>query len=277
MSSSIEACEKCGSQDLIQDEERGELICARCGLVVSEIKLSRSKYVDEPASNTSTKLSPKERREIERLMIIDRRLRADAEDPYVLRVAIIEIDRLIQNMHLPRIVEENAQNIYRKAQREGLVLRGTITGFAAASVYAACRTQGIPRTLQQVSEESSENAKNIARMYRILISELNISVEPDNPLNHLSRITGAVDLPHKVERLAVDILLEAINTGYHTGKSPKGLAASALYIASKEQEERVTQKDLSEAAGVSTLTIRKHIKGLREIVDVKMLVNTINE
>jgi transcription initiation factor TFIIB len=268
MSSSLSVCERCGSQDLIQDEETGEIICANCGLVVSEMYFDRRLYIDEETSSSTAKpLSPSERKKMDRLMIIDRRLRADAGDPYVLRVAISEINRLVQTLHLPEAVEDNAEGIYRQAQKAGLVLRGTISGFAAASVYAACRAQGIPRTLKQVSEASSENVKSISRMYRILISELKISVELDNPLKHLSRIARAVNLPHKVERLASDILVKAMNSGYHTGKNPKGLAASALYLASKELGEKSTQLELSDAAGVSALTIRKRVKGLQEVVN----------
>jgi len=182
-----------------------------------------------------------------------------------------------QTLYLPENVEEYAESIYRCAQKEGLVLRGTITGFAAASVYAACRTQGVSRTLRQVSEAIPDSVKDLARMYRILISELNISVERDTPLNHLSRIAGAVVLSHRVEMLAMDILLEMMSGGHHTGKNPKGLAASALYIASRELDERRTQKELSEAAGISSLTIRKRVKSIIENVDIGKLLEAFEE
>jgi len=31
----IDRCPECGSQNLIQDEESGEIICGNCGLVIS--------------------------------------------------------------------------------------------------------------------------------------------------------------------------------------------------------------------------------------------------
>lgn len=276
MSNTKSICERCGSQDLIEDDETGEIICANCGLVVSRRNLVGQRYSEEEEtrSRTSVKLSPSERRKMNRLMAIDRRLKADAGDPYVLRVARNEIKRLVQTLYLPEAIEEYAETIYRRAQKEGLVLRGTITGFATASVYAACRAQGVSRGLRQVSEASSDSLKDVARMYRILVSELNISVELDSPLNHLSRIAGSVNLSHRVERLAMDILLETMSVGHHTGKNPKGLAASALYIASKELGERRSQKKISGAAGVSALTLRKRMKGIYEAVDVEKLLET---
>lgn len=278
MDISKEACDYCGSQDLIEDKETGEIICAGCGLVVSRINLVKPTYIqEETATTTTTRMTIEERRKMDRLMAIDKRLRADAEDPYVLRVAVNEIKRVAQTLYLPETVEDYAESIYRCAQKEGLVLRGTITGFAAASIYAACRSKGVPRTLRQVSEPSPDDLKDIARMYRIIINELNIPVELDSPLNHLTRIAGEADLPHRVERLAVDILLETMSVGHATGKNPKGLAASALYIASKELGERRTQKDLSEAAGVSSLTLRKREKGILKSIDLAKVVKSFRE
>ncbi len=266
-------CDRCGSQDMIEDKETGEIICASCGLVVSRVKLVRRGFSeDETPSTRSVSLTPAERRKMDRLMTIDKRLRADEEDPYVLRLATIEIQRLIQTLHLPESIEASAESIYRRAQKEGLVPRGTINGFAAASVYAACRVQGLPRTLRQVDEASSEDIKDISRMYRILLTELNLSVETDNPLKHVTHLARAVGLSHSVEQLASDILIEVMHVNHHTGKSPEGLAASALYIACKELKAKCTQEALGEAAGVSRLTIRKRVNGIKKNIDLEKIL-----
>jgi transcription initiation factor TFIIB len=266
-------CNHCNSNDLVEDKETGEIICAGCGLVVSEVKLARRDFFEEGSKENKGKVLPNTtQQKMNRLMVIDRRLRADAEAPSVLRAANQEIRRLVQTLHLPYSVERKAKGIYRDAQEEGIVLRGNIVGFAATSVYAACRVYGIPRTLREISQASSEDIKDIARMYRILISELKISVELDNPLNHLSRIASALGLSYRSEQLAVNILKEAMSVGYHIGKKPKGLAASALYISCKLNREGCTQKNLSEAAEISTVTIRKRVKGILENIEIEKLV-----
>lgn len=269
------SCASCGSHDLIEDDETGEVICAGCGLVVSTGDLKRPRYLEEMQPDRVRRSSSSDPK-MERLMTIDRRIRLDEGDPHGIRTASSEIKRLIDTMHLPDSVEVSAEGVYRHAQREALVLRGSIIGFAAASVYAACRMRGIPRTLREVGEASSEDVKNIARMYRILVSELGFSVERDSPLNHLARITEDVGLSPRAERLATDILMAAIKAGYHTGKSPEGLAASALYIACKELDEGCTQDILSDVSGVSTLTIRKRARGLSEAVKIRELVESLS-
>jgi transcription initiation factor TFIIB len=263
-------CKRCGSDDLIYDEETGETICLGCGLVVALDNRVNNTPFEEEEPPSSVKTS----RKMERLLTIDKRIRVDEEDIYVIRLAVTEIKRLTQAMHLPEIIEETAENLYRRAQKKDLVLRGTIVGFAAASVYAACRVLGIPRTLREVSEYSSEDVKAVARMYRLVVTKLGVSVELDSPLKHVSRITKEVGLSHKAETLASKILLAAVDTGHHVGKSPEGLAASALYIACKAIGEACTQSSLSQASGVSTLTIRKRVEGIREAVDVEKLVKS---
>ena len=266
-----QVCRRCGSDDIVYDEDTGETICLGCGLVVARDNRVSQRYLEDEAVSTEN-LSPS--RKMKRLMTIDKRIRVDEEDIYVLRVAVTEIKRLVQAMHLPEIIAQTAEDIYRRAQGQDLILRGTIVGFAAASVYAACRTRGIPRTLREVSEYSSEDVKSIARMYRLIVTELDVSVEIDTPLKHIPRITSDVGLSHRAETLASRILLAAIDTGHHIGKSPEGLAASSLYIACKSIGESCTQKELSDASGVSPLTIRKRVKGIKEAVDVESLVKS---
>lgn len=267
-----QVCRRCGSDDLVFDEETGETICLGCGLVVERDNRVNQDYIEEEELSSTEKVTTS--RKIKRLMTIDKRIRVDEEDIYVLRQAVTEIKRITQAMHLPEYIEQTAESIYRRAQKKNLILRGTIVGFSAASVYTACRMSGIPRTLREVSEYSSEDVKAIARMYRIVVTELGVSVELDSPLKHVSRITNEVGLSHRAETLASKILLAAIDSDHHVGKSPEGLAASALYIACKAIGEVCTQSDLSEASGVSTLTIRKRVKGLREAVDIEKLVKS---
>jgi transcription initiation factor TFIIB len=269
-------CKYCGSNDLIKDEETGEIICAGCGLVVSQVTPIRRMNVEESPTGNNRSDPPSVRDKMNRLMMLDRRIKAEQEKPQVLRVAIIEIQRLVQSLHLSETVEKNAEKIYRNAQSDGLIAKGTITGFAAASVYAACRKLGLPWTLRQISEVSPEDVKSISRMYRILLSMLNLSVELDNPVKHLSRIAEALNLSHKSERLAEAMLKQIMEKGNHVGKSPKGLAGSALYIACKTYGEKCTQSSLSKVSGVSSLTIRKRVKDIKENVDVDELVTLIS-
>jgi transcription initiation factor TFIIB len=53
-----------------------------------------------------------------------------------------------------------------------------------------------------------------------------------------------------------------------TGKNPMGLAASILYMSSIKIGENATQTNLSNAAGVSEVTLRATYKDLMNIVEL---------
>ena len=59
------------------------------------------------------------------------------------------------------------------------------------------------------------------------------------------------------------ILREAKKRRIASGKDPKGLAAAALYIACLQSNQKKTQKDIAEAAGVTDVTIRNRYKALK--------------
>jgi transcription initiation factor TFIIB len=56
----------------------------------------------------------------------------------------------------------------------------------------------------------------------------------------------------------------AAEAGVHSGKSPVGLAAAAIYAASLLCNEKVTQGEVSEVANISEVTIRNRYHELLE-------------
>ena len=66
---------------------------------------------------------------------------------------------------------------------------------------------------------------------------------------------------------AVEILRKAKKIGVVAGKDPTGLAAAALYLACITEGGNKTQKEISEASGVTEVTIRNRCAGLRVFLE----------
>ena len=81
------------------------------------------------------------------------------------------------------------------------------------------------------------------------------------------KIAHDLGLSVKAQFKAVKIIEEASNNGLTSGRNPAGIAAAAVYIASALVDERKTQRDVAEIAGVSEVTIRKRCKELTENLD----------
>jgi transcription initiation factor TFIIB len=178
--------------------------------------------------------------------------------------AMTEIDMLADKLHLTPANKEEAAVIYRKALEKGLVRGRSISSIAAASLYAACRLTRTQRTLREVSRHSSINKKDIARCYRLLLRELKLQMPVPAAQLGVPKIAAKVGIGERTQQDAIEILREAERLKMTAGKAPMGLAAAALYIACLMNNEKMTQKMVGDAAGVTDVTIRNRYKSLKE-------------
>jgi len=290
-----EKCPECGSTNLVHDYDTGETICGGCGLVVreqmmdkgpewraftQEEKESRSR-VGVPTSYSvhdkglSTAIGRVDRDAFGRKLPLSTRLqmwrlrkwqirsRVHSSVDRNLAQAMAELDRLSDKAYIPGPVKERAAVIYRKALDKGLVRGRSIAAIAAASLYAACRITGTPRTLREIAESSFVEKKDVARCYRLLLRELKVQMPIADPLTYVSKIAERTGITGQTQGLAIKILHEAKTKRAAAGKDPMGLAAAALYIACLQNNEKKTQKDIAEAAGVTEVTVRNRYKSLK--------------
>jgi transcription initiation factor TFIIB len=178
--------------------------------------------------------------------------------------AMAELDRLSGRVSLSPSLKEQAAVVYRKALDKGLVRGRSISGVAAASLYAACRKNGAPRTLREIAEASLVDKKDVARCYRLLLRELDFHMPISDPLTYISKIAEKTGVSGRTQGDAIALLRVAKQKRVDAGKDPMGMAAAALYIACMQKSEKITQKDIAEAAGVTEVTVRNRYKALKK-------------
>ena len=281
---------------MLTDGETGERFCQKCGYVISEKtedagpewrSFSDAGGADPtrtgaPTSLTmhdrglSTKISPVNRDStgrplsssmrstIERLRTWDSRSQTSHSVDKNLRTALSDLGRLRDKLTISPNVVEKAAYIYRKAIEKGLVRGRSITGLIAASLYAACRETGTPRTIKDVADAANIKRKDIARCYRLLHHELELQMPVTDSVDCVARIASVINISEKTKRYAVKILQTAQKTEESAGKDPMGLAAAALYLSCVKNGEDITQRDVAEAANVTEVTIRNRYKGLKQ-------------
>jgi transcription initiation factor TFIIB len=199
---------------------------------------------------------------IDRLRIWDYRTQIHSATDRNLRNAFFKLDILKDRLGLSDSIVEKAAYIYRKAQERGLVRGRTISGVLAAAIYIACREMGISRTLKDIASYSNVKFKEVAKSYRLLCIELDLKVPIVDPMKYIAKVANKANLSEKTKRQAAQIMNNITKTEISTGKNPMGLAASVLYISSLKTGENVTQGHLSDAAGVTEVTLRNRYKDL---------------
>ncbi|BCU67476.1 transcription initiation factor IIB [Sulfolobales archaeon HS-7] len=284
----------CPQDKVVYDFERGEYICEETGEIIEdrvvdqgpewraftpEEKEKRSR-VGGPLNNTihdrglstlidwrdrdamGRTLEPRKRLEALRWRKWQIRARIQTSIDRNLAQAMNELERIANNLGLPKSVKDEASSIYRRAVEKGLVRGRSIESVVAASIYTACRRMKVARTLDEIAAYTKANRKEVARGYRLLLKELQIDVPVTDARDYVTRIGAVLGVSGSAMKMAAEILEKAKSTGITAGKDPAGLAAAAIYIAALQNGERRTQKEIAQLAGVTEVTVRNRYKEL---------------
>ncbi|MCA9485604.1 MAG: hypothetical protein KC506_02050, partial [Nanoarchaeota archaeon] len=122
----------------------------------------------------------------------------------------------------------------------------------------------IPRTLDEISEASDVERKEIGRTYRFIVRKLKIKVTPSSPKDYILRFSSILHLSPKTQNEAFKILKKADISELTSGRGPAGIAAAALYVAALLNDEKKTQREVADVAGITEVTIRNRYKELTE-------------
>src|SRR2546426_690904 len=112
--------------------------------------------------------------------------------------------------------------------------------------------------------------KEIGRTYRFMTRELKLKLMPTKPQDYVSRFCSELKLSGEVQSRAVEILKDAQDKELTSGRGPTGVAAAAIYISSILCNERRTQREVADVAGVTEVTIRNRYKELTEKLGIKV-------
>ncbi len=287
-------CPECGKNNLISDNSRGEIVCNSCGLVLNQRIIDSgperrafsseeaNKKVRVGAPTTLTlhdkglstmigwrnkdafgkNITPKMKADVYRLRKWHVRTRTNKSIDRNLAYAMNELDRFSSQLNMSKELKESAAHIYRKMVLKNLIRGRSIEAMLIASIYAACRINCVPKTIDDFIEFASVDKKKIARCYRLILSELKISIKVSSPINFIPRFCAELNLSGSTQNRAAEILKLAKKFRITAGKAPTGLAGAALYVAAIQEGERRTQREISLAAGVTEATIRNRYKEL---------------
>ena len=292
-------CPDCETSTVVHDPDRRERLCSECGLVLGDDPIDygpewrafdareheQLSRVGAPLTQsmhdrglTTTidwrnrdanghTMGAEKHGKIHRLRVWQERIRTKNAGERNLKYALSEIDRMVSALGVPSPVKETASVIYRRALEKDLIRGRSIEGVATSVLYIACRKDGIPRSLEELTAVSRVDQREIGRTYRYVAAELNINLEPTNPRQFVPRFCSELGVSNEVESKAVEIIEETTEMGLHSGKSPTGFAAAAIYAAGVLCEETIPQRAVAETAQTTVVTVRNRYREQLEAID----------
>ena len=286
----VKKCPECGGINIQHDPHLGEVTCRDCGLVIEEkmvdsgidlqgkfdkgekkgrggAPMSMQKFDKGLTTNVGEisdiyKLEPGQTRKFLRLKKWQERVSTSIERN--LRLAMAELRVIASYLNLPNVVRDEASRIYNFVLQRGLVRGRSMESVIAACLYAACRSYNIPRTLDEMATASDVERKEIGRTYRFIIRKLQIKVKQSSPKDYVSRFSSVLKLSPRTQNDALRVLKRAEEVELTSGRGPAGIAAAALYVAALINDEKKTQREVADIAGITEVTIRNRYKELIE-------------
>lgn len=283
----------CCDEPLIKEQD-GFFVCLNCGMVYDEQVLDASprraftqdeitkRRSAEPVyrgqigprttikGNTDAKgslLSPKGKQKYRRLAKIHRSLTTSYERN--LWIALPNLQRLKERLNLPDAVEEDALRIYTNAVHKKLTMGRSIDTLLTASIFTALRIHEIPHTIEEILDKAELPKKNVIKSYRLILlkilPEMGIKIKHFGAVRYIDKFVEELKLSMDTRNRAIELLKIAKENGMPTqGKDPKGLAAAAIYTASKLLGENRTQNEIANISHITEVTLRMRAKDLRQ-------------
>ncbi|MBX0322443.1 transcription initiation factor IIB family protein [Halomicroarcula sp. F13] len=278
MSTTTTGCPEC---DGALRQDGTETVCDRCGLVVGEDTIDRGpewrSFADDDIQRArtgapltrsrhdrglstdigrSTRLKGRKRRQMARLRREHRRAQVSSKRERNQIYAFTEIRRVVGSLGLSDAIRDRACVLFESAQNEDLLQGRSLEGFAAAAVYATCRTEGVARTVEELCRAARADPDELRAAYDALNRDLGLPTGPIDPREYVPRFATELDLSEGVRSRAEELVTEARDRNIVGGRNPAGVAAACLYTAAQERGVALTQAEAAEVGDVTPVTLR---------------------
>lgn len=185
-----------------------------------------------------------------------------------------KMNLLASKLILPDHIKETAWRIYIEVAKQKLTMGRSIIAFVGASIYTAIRVHELPRLLDEVADTALIPRKTVhqalGEIVRNVLPVLGLKYKGITPRQLIYRFGNDLYLPMNVQTYADKILVKATRGGLiHSGRDPRGLAASALYVSLKELGDDAyfrTQNELAQVSGITEVTLRSRIKDIKRCI-----------
>jgi transcription initiation factor TFIIB len=292
----VSKCPDCNNNELVRDSETGEVICGKCGVVVSSRSIDLSPewraftvqqkenlprtgspinlMMHDMGLSTSIgwrdvdgngkRMTSSQKSKFYRLRKWNHRTRISESGQRNLLNALSFISNIGNDLNLPINVIETASSIYRKMLQKRDMRGRKIKSLAASAIYTACRQCNVIRTLNDIAENTDQSKKEIARTYRFMLKNIEADIPLFSNRQYISKYVNQLELHGETEIIALKLLSKASEIQLTMGRSQKGITASCIYIACQITDEKRTQTEIAKVAQVTEVTIRNRYK---EIID----------
>jgi transcription initiation factor TFIIB len=174
--------------------------------------------------------------------------------------------RTAATLGLPPVVLAEAERVFQAATQRGAFRGRNLGSSVGASLYAACRRFGLPRTLGEVSKAVGSRRSELGRAFKALSRNLGAPLPAVNLHSYLNRYAEELALSPQVRGTVEEMLREAQTHPEVSGLSPHGLVAALIYLASEKKGEPRSRTQVAKVGSVTEVTLRSTSRTLTRLL-----------
>ncbi len=284
-------CPLCSSSAVLYDGVRGEQVCTRCGFVILERQyelapewrrrpgeeleradISSGTDVAQHDFGLGTKLGfsgdlpPSERAQLRRMQVLQQRSRVMDWQDRSLREALIDLDKLCEDLFLPKGVKSEISMLYRRARARRLTAGRSAHQVLAALTLVACRLRGIPKTDDEISRAVSTRfgspvpsvLRGVHKFTKIFSRALGVKLPQVSVDSYVDRFAPQLGLSQRAV-IRIHELLKTLPRRYTQGKPPLFLAAVMIFVGADFVGEKLTLKKVATTLGVGSSSLSNNV------------------
>lgn len=273
----------------IEDKERGEIVCTRCGIVLHDNmlvitpwdregddklhysqNLGKSTMLGSYFKNRST---AKDRIRAIGLRTQQRNIVYKTEKRKIDEYNIT--NSIVAKLALPKYIIKDVEHMFDLINKKRLGMGRDKRILSAAVILYYCRKYGIPKTAKDIaktevaSKGQQLNTNLIIKFKKMLEDNFGYVANATTVESYVPQITSKLGI-QKYERRIYKLLEKAKKENLHVGTNPIVLVCTVIYRLGLEEADdsdlKLTQNELSNHCSISSVALRNTLTKLEGVI-----------
>ena len=280
----IVKCIECNSRDITTDYDRGEIFCQDCGLVLDDEMLEETSHGREKAGDRTSERTH-ERQKVSyvlgakvgnrmvdgsfdrsklgnKLRRYDQRSISTVQKTQIKGISACKM--LASNLDASDDIKEQCAYTYKKLWKDHIFRGQSLEVRAAAILYWVYKSNGMNRKIHEIIQHNGAHPRQVTKLVRKiashfrkpwLLSERNMAGDIEKYCSLMQMEQRAIA---ETQKLAIPIeqMGEALCLSMNTG-----FIAAIIYMGIRCRNYSYrTQRDISDACGITEVTLRNNFK-----------------
>ena len=279
--SSLNACKKCGSNEIEVDRARGITVCTNCGHVLEESIIVSEVQIEEGAGGGCNVIgqfvSANDTRGGISINGLQNSLRESKE--ITLQNGKRLINEMASQLRLNQHCIDTAFNFYKLAVQRGLTRGHKIRQVIAACLYLVCRTEGTPHMLLDLCDIVHDDACYISSLGKLAMKFAYLlciklpEIDPGLFIPRFAQKLNFGEKTHEVTYTALRLVQRMNRDWMATGRRPSGLCGAALLVSARLYDFERSLDDIVKVVKIGKTTLRKRMLEFEDTPSSNMTVD----